>query len=139
MNDDSPDVEHDSSFEIWMIVAVIQEFRLDSVILALEQIPGFGGMTVSACRGFGREKLRRGNVENPDSVETTASAEQDVVDFTPKTRIEVAVSGRGTANAVIKTIVDTAHTGRRGDGKVFAWRLGRAVRVRTREEAENAF
>ena len=43
--------------DLWMIVAVIQPFKLDAVTLALEAIPNFGGMTVSECRGFGKKKL----------------------------------------------------------------------------------
>ena len=39
--------------ELWMVLAIIQPFKLDAVTLALEAIPGFSGMTVSACRGLG--------------------------------------------------------------------------------------
>lgn len=116
---------------LWMVVAVIQPFKLDAVTLALEAIPNCGGMTVSECRGFGKEKVVR---------ESSRTHEQNagLVDFTVKTRVECAVSGALGAEAVIEAIVKAAHTGNRGDGKLFAWPLSRAVRLRTFEEGVKA-
>lgn len=124
---------------LWMVVAIIQPFKLDAVTLALERLPGFGGMTVSDCRGFGREKL----VPEAEDGEGRASwlklpGEGGVIDFTPKVRLEVAVAGRRQAEVVVETIARAAHTGRRGDGKVFVWHLVGAVRVRTLEADEGA-
>ena len=39
------------------IMAVIQPFMLSKVTRALEEIPGFPGMTVSDVRDFGRENM----------------------------------------------------------------------------------
>ena len=120
---------------LWMIVAIIQPFKLDDVTLALEALPHFGGMTVSQCRGFGHGKVTR-------EVDLAAPGEDDdaggFVDFTPKVRLEIAVAGQAQADAVVQAIARSAHTGNRGDGKVFAWHLGRAVRVRTFEEGDLA-
>ena len=41
------------------VKAIIQQFKLSSVTMALQEIPGFPGMTVSDCRGFGKEKALR--------------------------------------------------------------------------------
>lgn len=126
----------DSDTDLWMVVAIIQPFRLDEVTLALESIPDFGGMTVSECRGFGRgrvaDKVRA--TEGGDGLRVAA----EVVDFTAKLRIDVAVAGRARADAVVDTIARAAHTGRRGDGKIFLWQLARALRVRTSEEDSQA-
>ena len=124
---------------LWMVVAIIQPFKLDAVTLALERLPGFGGMTVSDCRGFGREKL----TPEVEDAERQASwlklpGEGGVIDFTHKARLEVAVAGRRQAELVVETIAKAAHTGRRGDGKVFIWHLAGAVRVRTLEADEAA-
>ena len=120
---------------LWMIMAVIQPFKLDDVTLALQALPHFGGMTVSPCRGFGHGRA----TEEGDAA---ASGRPDdaahVVDFTPKVRIEIAIAGHAQADAVVQTITRAAHTGNRGDGKVFAWRLGRAVRIRTFDEGSVA-
>ena len=119
--------------DLWMVQAVIQPFRLDAVSFALQEVAGFGGMTVSECRGYGRGKLDptgdSGARETPN---------EGLIDFTAKVRVEVAVAGQATAERVIEAIARTAHTGNRGDGKVFSWPLARAVRVRTFEEGEPA-
>ena len=123
--------------DLWMVVAVIQPFRLDAVTLALESLPGFGGMTVSECQGFGREKLGASDsTSEAEGIGDTSARRrtESVVDFTSKVRIEVAVAGQDRVNTVVEAIARTGHTGNRGDGKVFAWQLARVVRVRTFEE-----
>ena len=114
-----------ASEDLWLVLAIIQPFKLDSVTLALEAIQGFGGMTVSDCRGFGREKVEEGS---PASV----------ADFTDKVKLEVVVAGKEHANAIVDIIARAAHTGNRGDGKVFTWPIARAVRVRTFDEGAPA-
>lgn len=125
---------------LWMVQAVIQPFRLDAVTLALEEIPGFGGMTVVECRGFGREKVRGAGTVTSEGREREHSAHREpgLVDFTTKLLIEVAVAGESHAEAVAAAIAQAAHTGRRGDGKIFLWPLGRVVGVRTLDENESA-
>ena len=114
--------------ELWMVQAVIREFKLDVVTRALEQVPGFGGMTVSDCRGFGHEKL--GTEEEDRNSPAAHRPADDLADFKPRVRLEIAVAGRERADAVAETIAQVAHTGRGGDGKIFLWPLSRAVRIR---------
>ena len=114
--------------ELWMVQAIIRDFRLDAVTRALEQLPGFSGMTVSDCRGFGQEKLR---TEEEDRDHPAAHRpEDDLTDFKPRVRLDVAVAGRERADAVADAIARSAHTGRGGDGKVFLWPLAAAIRIR---------
>ena len=122
--------------QLWMIVAVIQPFKLDSVTRALEHVPGFAGVTVSDCRGFGREKLDRSR-ENPEEAQRY-QGDADLVDFTPKVRLEIAVAGRDCADAVADALLQAARTGRRGDGKVFLWPMSAAMRIRTLERGAEA-
>lgn len=123
--------------DMWMIEAVIQPFKLDAVTLALEEIPAFRGITVSDCRGFGQEKLA-GAHDPARGASPPHSHGGDFIDFTTKLKLEIAVAGRAAADLVVDTIARTAHTGRRGDGKIFAWPIARVVRVRTLEEDVNA-
>ena len=121
---------------LWMVVAIIQPFRLDAHTLAVEAIPGVSGMTVSPCRGFGHEKLADATRGGDESLERPGqprrrSTDRGVVDFTEKVKLEIAVAGHERADAIIAAIARTAHTGRRGDGKVFAWPITHALRVRT--------
>jgi nitrogen regulatory protein PII len=114
---------------LWLIQAIIQPFKLDAVTRALGQLPGFGGMTVSDCRGFGHERL---GLEAEDRDQPSArAADADLLEFKPKLRLEIAVAGRERADAVAQTIARSAHTGRGGDGKIFLWPVTRAIRIRS--------
>ena len=53
-------------------------------------------------------------------------------------RLGVAVCGETRAGDVANAIARAAHTGNRGDGKIFVLHLSRVVRVRTMEEGRNA-
>lgn len=136
--------------KLWMIVAIIQPFKLDSVTLALEAIPDFVGLTVSDCRGFGHGKVRGKPTDaEANALPTSARAsvanvwrdppqDQGVVDFTPKVKLEIVVATRATADAVVRVITQAAHTGRRGDGKIFVLRVVDVVRIRTLEQGAAA-
>lgn len=123
--------------ELWMIQAIIQPFRLDRVTRALEAIAGFGGMTVTAVQGFGQEELddRRAAVHGPRSPHPPR---ESVDDFSKKLRLDIAVRGRQRADDLANVIARTAHTGNRGDGKIFLWPIARAIRVRTMEVDRDA-
>jgi len=89
-----------------LVTAIIKPFKLDDVRAALSEI-GVSGMTVTEVKGFGRQ---RGHTELYRGAEY-------VVDFVPKTRIEVAVRS-DLVDAVIEAILKSAKTGKVGDGKV---------------------
>ena len=108
------------------IEAILQPFRLDAVKTALMEV-GIGGLTVSEVRGFGRQK---------GHTELYRGAEY-VVDLVPKVKIEVVVSD-SLAEKAVGAIVEAARTGRIGDGKVFVYDVGDAVRIRTGEHGEEA-
>jgi len=60
-----------------------------------------------------------------------------VVDFLPKVKIEVVV-GDGLVDQAVETIVNTARTGKIGDGKIFVTSVEQVVRIRTGETNEDA-
>ena len=109
-----------------LISAIIKPFKLDDVRAALSEI-GLSGMTVTEVKGFGRQ---RGHTELYRGAEY-------VVDFVPKTRIEVAVQD-GLVDQVVEAIVGAARTGKVGDGKIFISDLERAIRIRTGEADDQA-
>lgn len=113
-----------------MIVAVIQPFRLSKVTYALEQIPGFPGVTIADVRGFGREK----SVHDEG---TPHRVIEDFVEYVKKTRLEIAASDE-LVDTIVETIAREAHTGNRGDGKIFVWGFETAVRVSTGETGDAA-
>jgi nitrogen regulatory protein P-II 1 len=108
------------------IEAIIKPFKLDEVKEALHQV-GIQGMTVTEVKGFGRQK---------GHTELYRGAEY-VVDFLPKIKIEIAVSDEMVDKAV-QAIVDSANTGRIGDGKIFVTPLQEAIRIRTGERGPDA-
>jgi nitrogen regulatory protein P-II 1 len=109
-----------------LIVAMIRPSRLDEVKEALRSA-GVAGMTVSEIQGFGRQ---RGHTE------VYRGAEYQV-DFVPKVRVEV-IAEDDEADVVLKTITETARTGRIGDGKVMVLPIEQLVRIRTGERGPSA-
>ena len=109
-----------------LISAIIKPFKLDDVRAALSEL-GVSGMTVTEVKGFGRQ---RGHTELYRGAEY-------VVDFVPKTRIEVAVKD-ALVDQVIEAIVAAARTGKVGDGKIFVSDVERAIRIRTGEADDQA-
>ena len=109
------------------VKAIIQQFKLSSVTRALQEIPGFPGMTVSDCRGFGKEKGKEG----PHRVV------EDLIDYIPKVRIEIMINDE-MVDLVVETIAKAAHTGNPGDGKVFVYDIEKALRIKTFEQGEEA-
>ena len=109
-----------------LISAIIKPFKLDDVRAALSEI-GVSGMTVTEVKGFGRQ---RGHTELYRGAEY-------VVDFVPKTRIEVAVK-EALVDPVVDAIIGAAKTGKVGDGKIFITELERVLRIRTGETDDQA-
>lgn len=108
------------------IEAIIRHYKLEEVKEALTRA-GIQGMTVTEVRGFGRQK---GHKEAYRGTEYT-------VDFVPKVKIEVAVA-EGLARTVIDAILQSAATGKIGDGKIFVSDLDEVIRIRTRETGDSA-
>lgn len=108
------------------IEAIIKPFKLDEVKEALQEV-GLQGITVLEAKGFGRQK---------GHTELYRGAEY-VVDFLPKVKIELVVDD-DMADRAIDAILQAAHTGRIGDGKIFITPVEEAIRVRTGERGNEA-
>jgi nitrogen regulatory protein P-II 2 len=109
-----------------MVTAIIKPFRLDDVRDALSDI-GIKGITVTEVKGFGRQK---------GHTELYRGAEY-VVDFLPKVKLEIAIAS-DQLDAVTNAIINSAGTGKIGDGKIFVQDLQQVVRIRTGESGEDA-
>src|SRR5256885_8337263 len=109
-----------------LVTAIVKPFVLEDVKAALEQI-GVLGMTVSEVQGYGRQK---------GHTEVYRGAEYSV-DFVPKVRVEVLVDDVA-ADKTVDAIVETARTGKIGDGKVWVTPVETVVRVRTGERGTDA-
>ena len=108
------------------IEAVIKPFKLDDVRESLSEI-GVSGMTVTEVKGFGRQK---------GHTELYRGAEYNV-DFLPKVKVELIVANEQVERC-IEAIMNTAQTGKIGDGKIFVYDVERVIRIRTGESGDDA-
>jgi nitrogen regulatory protein P-II 1 len=108
------------------IETVIKPFKLDEVKDALNSL-GISGMTITEVKGFGRQRGHR---------EIYRGAEYQT-DFIPKVKIDVVVDEE-MADKVVSTIIETANTGKVGDGKIFVLPMDGAIRIRTGEVGKDA-
>ena len=108
------------------IAAIIKPFKLDDVREALTDI-GITGMTVTEVKGFGRQK---------GHTEVYRGAEY-AVDFLPKIKMELVLRDDQVDQAV-DVIIETARSGKIGDGKIFIFPVEEAIRIRTGERSDSA-
>lgn len=108
------------------IVAIIKPFKVDDVRDALARV-GMKGMTVTEVRGFGRQK---GHAE-------LFRGSEYQIDLLPKVKVEVVVLEE-QVEETIEAIIEAAHTGEIGDGKIFVLPVEDVIRIRTRERGDAA-
>ena len=108
------------------IEAIIKPFKLDDVREALTDI-GITGMTVTEVKGFGRQK---------GHTEVYRGAEY-AVDFLPKIKMELVLRDDQVDQAV-DVIIETARSGKIGDGKIFIFPVEEAILIRTGERSDSA-
>ena len=109
-----------------MVEAIVKPFKLDEVKEALTKA-GIQGMTVEEVKGFGRQK---GHTELYRGAEYS-------VDFLPKVKIQILVPDDKAAE-VVRVIIDSAKTGKIGDGKIFVTNVEEVIRIRTGEKGPDA-
>jgi nitrogen regulatory protein P-II 1 len=108
------------------VEAIIKPYTLEKVRESLTKA-GVSGMTIYEVKGFGRQK---GHSELYRGAEYT-------VDFLPKLKLETVVPD-DMVDKVVEAITTAANTGKIGDGKIFTYPIGKAVRIRTGESGEKA-
>jgi len=108
------------------IESIIRPYKLEELQSALQEA-GFNGLTVSEVRGYGRQKghkeIYRGSEYN--------------LEFVPKVRIDLVCASE-KCELAIKIILETCHTGKIGDGKIFISTIEEAIRIRTGESGISA-
>ncbi|MYB53615.1 MAG: P-II family nitrogen regulator [Acidobacteriia bacterium] len=108
------------------IEAVIQPFKLDDVREALKGI-GHDRLTIYDVRGHGRQKGHK---------EVYRGQEYEV-DLLPKVKLESYASD-DRVDEIVNAIVESARTGKIGDGKVFVSDIASAIRIRSGETDDDA-
>lgn len=109
-----------------LVVGIIKPFKLDDVKAAVQDF-GVQGLTITEVQGFGRQ---RGHTEVYRGAEYT-------IDFVPKVKLEILVDD-ADAIAVAERIMESARTGKIGDGKVWVVPVDAVYRIRTGEAGADA-
>ncbi len=110
-----------------MVIALIKPNKSDEVMLALHKIEGLTGASSSEIHGFGLDRSKR-----------VPEQEQGIsLDFEPHIRLEIACHPE-LVEEVLSTIAKAAHTGLRGDGKIYVLPLEEVVRISSGERGRNA-
>lgn len=99
--------------EMKEIKAYVRKSKMEAVVNALAKVDGLSGVSVNTVSGFGRS---RGVLR--------------LVDFENHVKIE-AVCSDEIKDEVVATILESARTNHRGDGKVFVDTIDEAWRIET--------
>jgi nitrogen regulatory protein P-II 1 len=101
--------------------AIIQPNKLDEVKDALSEL-GVDGLTISEVRGHGRQK---GHTE-------TYRGREYSVTLLPKLKLEIVLPD-AMVDSAVNAILQTAGTGKIGDGKIFVSKVDEVIRIRNQE------
>jgi len=109
------------------VKAYIKPHKRGAVVHALHRIEGLTGASVVEARGFGRSGGRSDRHGIEDELELLAA------------HLQVTVMCRDAeVEEVVGAIVENAHTGLHGDGKVYVLDVADAVRIATGERGDEA-
>ncbi len=114
-------------FILTKIECILRPNNILEVKNALGNI-GIHGMTVTEAIGCG---LQKGHLDI-DNWNTEYN-----ITLLPKTKIEIVVLDE-VVDKVIDVIIKATRTGEIGDGKIFTYPVGNAIRIRTGETGDKA-
>ncbi|WP_411964988.1 P-II family nitrogen regulator [Haloferax sp. YSMS24] len=120
-NDDLP-----NDGDIKMVMAIIRPDKLADVKTALAEV-GAPSLTVTNVSGRGSQPAKKSQWRG----------EEYTVDLHQKVKVECVVADI-PAEDVASAIADAAHTGEKGDGKVFVLPVEGAYQVRTGKTGRDA-
>ncbi|HNR45110.1 MAG TPA: P-II family nitrogen regulator [Methanofastidiosum sp.] len=108
------------------VEAIIRPEKIQDVKAALDKL-GCIGMTITEVKGRGKQ----------GGITQQWRGRQYHIDLLPKIKIELVVKTK-YVDKVVNTIIESARTGKTGDGKIFVSPVERVYRVRTGELDEDA-
>ena len=109
------------STNVKAIRAYVQPYSIARLTQRLLEIKDFPGMSVWDCEGFGREKSTSG---------------QDYVPFYAKKCIEIFAPAT-LVEEIVRAIIQIAHSGQHGDGKIYIEEVQEGIRLSTLERGAN--
>jgi nitrogen regulatory protein P-II 1 len=108
------------------VEAIIRPEKIQDVKAALDKL-GCIGMTITEVKGRGKQ----------GGITQQWRGRQYHIDLLPKIKIELVVKTK-YVDKVVNTIIESARTGKTGDGKIFISPVEKIYRVRTGEIDEDA-
>ena len=108
------------------IECFIRPEKMEPVKNALSELE-IKGMSVYEVKGRG----------NQGGMWLTGRSGRYCVEWIDKIKIEIVVSSNVNIDQVIETIIESAQTGKEGDGKIFIIPVENAIRIRTNEKGED--
>ncbi len=109
------------------VIAYIKSHKLENVMLTLHRIEGLTGISVLEIRGCGRSRKT-----NEESI-----FDEESYGLAPRLKLEIACCDE-LVEQVVTTLQDSAHTGLRGDGKIYVLPVLEAIRISTGDTGEIA-
>jgi nitrogen regulatory protein P-II 1 len=104
-----------------LVKTVIKPERFEFVKKALED-KGFKGMTITEVKGRGEQK----------GITLEYRGGLMTVDLLPKIQLEIVVRDN-ELDTLITALMESARTGKIGDGKIFVIPVEKSIRIRTGE------
>ena len=104
-----------------MVHAIIKPERFEFVKKALED-KGFNSMTITEVKGRGEQK----------GIKLEYRGGSMTVDMLSKLQLEIVVRDKDL-DSLLVTLVESARTGKIGDGKIFILPVEKSIRIRTGE------
>ena len=105
------------------VKAYIKKHKIDAVSMALLKLEGLPGFSVVEVRGCGRRH-------------TSSGPDRRMEEFEQHAKVEV-VCADDQVKPIIDAIKQAAHTGLRGDGKIYVSTIDQAVSIQTDEQGEH--
>jgi nitrogen regulatory protein P-II 1 len=104
-----------------LVKTIIKPERFEFVKKALED-KGFKGMTITEVKGRGEQK----------GITLEYRGGLMTVDLLPKIQLEIVVRDN-ELDTLITSLMESARTGKIGDGKIFVIPVEKSIRIRTGE------
>ncbi len=102
------------------IKAYIKQHKLTEVTIGLHSVKNLTGMSVVNVRGFGRSRKQGASEWFSD----------EVADYVRHVKIEIVCEDE-MVDEIVSIIIERAHTGLRGDGRIFISNVESAIRIET--------
>jgi len=112
--------------DVKLVIAIVRPEKLGAIKTALAEV-GAPSLTVTNVSGRGSQPAKKGQWRG----------EEYTVDLHQKTKIECVVADV-PVEEVVEAIRDAAHTGEKGDGKIFVLPVEGATQIRTAKEGTEA-